>query len=264
MGAGVALGLVSCALAVPPTARMLFKCGCDMILILERAFRYQGKYVSIKQIEDAAVYYTTAMTTTFAGKELLLQKHVHDEIDRLIPLLKVTVSFKFSKLRPRLEDIIYKNRFLKTEPARGETNPTVPEIGGAEILELDASQTPGPAELPGQKTHPVELPAQVNTAPTSPQSQKEVFSSGTGSNSGTNTTVDDLLSLEMKSTSSQTLSDQGGSPVERRVTESIVSPMSPNSEALFEKSNKGNGMFSRGTRKLSSRLGLKKSKTVQE
>ena len=56
MGAAGVVAFASCALAVPPTARMLFKVACDMILILERSFRYQGKYVSIKQIEDAAIY----------------------------------------------------------------------------------------------------------------------------------------------------------------------------------------------------------------
>src|ERR1700753_1227526 len=131
MGAAGLIAFSSCALAVPPTARMLFKCACDMILILERSFRYQGKYVSVKQIEDAAVYYTTAMTTTCAGKELLLQKHVHDEVDRLIPLTKFSASIRFSKLRPGLEDIIHKNRFLKTEPEKGnDAKPMVPEIGG--------------------------------------------------------------------------------------------------------------------------------------
>ncbi|KAF2102894.1 hypothetical protein NA57DRAFT_9245, partial [Rhizodiscina lignyota] len=111
LGIGIIVGAIGCVLASPPTARMLFKCSCDMILILERSFRYQGKYVSVKQIEDAAVYYTTATTKTFSGKEVLLQQHVHDEVDRLIPLKKLSVGFRFARLRSGLQDIIYMNRF---------------------------------------------------------------------------------------------------------------------------------------------------------
>ena len=113
LGIGTLVGVIGSVIAAPPAARMLFKCACDMILILERSFRYQGKYVSVRQIEDAALYYTTSTITTFAGKEKLLQDHVHDEVDRLIPLKKVSVGFKFNKLRSGLEEIIYTNRFEK-------------------------------------------------------------------------------------------------------------------------------------------------------
>ncbi|EXJ65084.1 hypothetical protein A1O7_01424 [Cladophialophora yegresii CBS 114405] len=252
MGAGGVVALASCALAVPPTARMLFKCACDIILILERSFRYQGKYVSVKQIEDAAVYYTTAMTTTFAGKELLLQKHVHDEVDRLIPLTKFTAAIRFSRLRPGLEDIIYKNRFLKTER---ESRPSVPEIGGTQLVELEGLQSP--AELPGAKRQPSELPAEDVKVPwTITQS---VLSSGYGSTSGTNTntdtntTAEDLLSLEERTTISPTRSDLGL----MATRQSTVSPLS-------ESDTKSESIFSRSTRKWSSKLGLRKTKTVQE
>jgi hypothetical protein len=256
MGAAGVVAFASCALAVPPTARMLFKCACDMILILERSFRYQGKYVSVKQIEDAAVYYTTAMTTTFAGKELLLQKHVHDEVDRLVPLTKVTAGIKFSKLRPGLEDIIYKNRFLKTEPDKSsQSRPMVAEIGGTQIAELEGVQSP--VELPGAKRQPTELPAEDVKLPLS-VSDKEVFSSGYGSTSGTNTTADDLLSLEERTTISQTRSDQS-------LTATPQTTQSPTTATeMGVERTKSDNMFSRSTRKWSSKLGLRKSKTLSE
>jgi hypothetical protein len=178
MGIGTILGGVGCILATPPTARMLFKCACDMILILERSFRYQGRYVSIKQIEDGAVYYTTATTKTFSGKEVLLQQHVHDEVDRLIPLKKVSIGFRFGKLRSGLQDIIYMNRFDKSvgaplssvSSAELGSTPSIPELESKmSAVELDAgpvnnlssiSELPGAGkvlELPGDTRPPVEI-----------------------------------------------------------------------------------------------------------
>ncbi|KAH7136237.1 hypothetical protein EDB81DRAFT_77274 [Dactylonectria macrodidyma] len=110
-GIGAVVGIAGCIWGLPPTARMLLKCSCDMILILERSFRYDGKYVSVKQIEDAARYYTTSTIKTFAGKEKRLQQQVHDEIDELVPLKNLTIGFKFNKLRSSVEDTIYSNRF---------------------------------------------------------------------------------------------------------------------------------------------------------
>ncbi|RWA10958.1 hypothetical protein EKO27_g4158 [Xylaria grammica] len=112
-GIGIIAGVIGCILSTPPTARMLLKCACDMILILERSFRYQGKYVSVKQLEDAAAYYTTAMTKKLDGTPILLQENVHDQIDQMVPLKKVGVGFKFGKLRAGLQEIIYMNRYDK-------------------------------------------------------------------------------------------------------------------------------------------------------
>lgn len=150
MGIGVIIGAAGCLFALPPTARMLLKCSCDMILILERSFRYDGKYVSIKQIEDAAKYYAKETITTFNGKEKRLQQQVHDEIDQLIPLKKVNVGFKFNKLRSSVDEIVYRNRFgnppdyssLKSPSSSGVDT----ELNGP--IELDAG--PVISELPGE------------------------------------------------------------------------------------------------------------------
>ncbi|KAK7427816.1 hypothetical protein QQZ08_005754 [Neonectria magnoliae] len=113
LGIGIVVGAAGCIWSQPPTARMLLKCSCDMILILERSFRYDGKYVSLKQIETAAKYYTSTTIRTFSGQEKLLQQQVHDEIDQLIPLKKISVGFRFNRLRNDFESIIYNNRFGK-------------------------------------------------------------------------------------------------------------------------------------------------------
>ena len=210
------------------------------------------------------------MTTTFAGKELLLQKHVHDQVDKLIPLTKFSAGFRFAKLRPGLEDIIYKNRFLKTEPEKSDPmRPMVPEIGGNEIAELDGVSSP--VELPGEKRQPLELPAELaylsrppvyekeGSSLISPMSGKEgmsPISPTTGSTSGTNTTADDLLSNEDRTSIFQTLSESSSST--RQITVSSIS------ETGVMERTKSDNAFSRSTRKWSTKLGLRKSKTVQE
>lgn len=261
LGIGSLLALSSCILAVAPTARMLFKCACDMILILERSFRYSGKYVSVKQIEDAAVYYTTVMTTTFAGKELLLQKYIHDEVDRLIPLTKVARGIRFSKLRPGLEEIIYKNRFSKAESGRQLSWPLSPEIGGKAVFEVDGISSP--VELAGEKRQRVELPAgsgdelrvELPAESSLPfrKNRSETGRVGSSrssmSNTTTATTMDDLLGRDETSSMTKTPvdQDQTGEAVLERVK----------SENFFSRGMKG-------TRSLKNKFGLKKSKTSHE
>lgn len=148
-GVGAIIGAASCLLGLPPAARMLLKCSCDMILILERSFRYEGRYVSVKQIEDAARYYTTTTIKTFAGNEKRLQQQVHDEIDDLIPLKRLQIGFKFNRLRGNIEDLIYASRFGK--PPDYPSSPT--NNSSTRLASISA-----PAELPAPTQRPpVEL-----------------------------------------------------------------------------------------------------------
>jgi hypothetical protein len=193
MGIGIIVGAAGALFATPPTARMLFKCACDMILILERSFRYQGKYVSVKQIEDAAVYYTTAMTRTFSGNDVLLQQHVHDEIDRLIPLKQVSVGWRFAKLRSGLQDIIYMNRFdKKVEGPRSSISPSetskIPELEArTEIAELDANPRE-PQEVEGDNIlSPVELDSAAPTLVQTPTTASTPLTAISTASSGTPT-----------------------------------------------------------------------------
>lgn len=142
-GVGLILGVAGSIMAAPPTARMLMQCACDMILILERSFRYGGKFVSTKQIEDAAKYYTTSTIKTFAGNDKLLQQHVHEEVNRLIPLKKVSVGIKFMKLRGGFEEIVYKNRFDQVTLQKSVSNSSKTQLG-----ELDGSVESPPVSVP--------------------------------------------------------------------------------------------------------------------
>ncbi|KAI1333041.1 hypothetical protein F5Y16DRAFT_354655 [Xylariaceae sp. FL0255] len=139
-GIGAVLGIAGCMLAAPPTARMLLKCACDMILILERSFRYQGKWVSVKQIEDAAAYYTTAKTSA-DGRDHYLQEHVHREVDNLVPLRKFGVGFKFGNLRTGLQSIIYENRYDKLEENKPASRVSSNQLAGSPNLSVEQQRS---------------------------------------------------------------------------------------------------------------------------
>jgi hypothetical protein len=260
MGAAGVLALAASALAAPPTARMLFKCACDMILILERSFRYGGKYVSVKQIEDAALYYTTTMTTTFAGKEKLLQTHVHDEIDRLIPLSKITAGIRFSRMRTGLEDIIYKNRFEKSD-ATSQASMSVAELGSREIMELDAAQHP--AELENSPSPVAELPAEINLPRKFPISQE--LDTKLASTTSTSTS-DDVRSWSDQTSRSATVGS------EKDVLMSMGSPVSPEEPekqsgrgSLFSRmSSRESGSSPSPSRNIFSKLSFSRSKSKQD
>ncbi|TGJ76591.1 hypothetical protein E0Z10_g10867 [Xylaria hypoxylon] len=151
-GIGIIAGIAGCILSTPPTARMLLKCACDMILILERSFRYQGKYVSVKQLEDAAAYYTTAMTKKLDGTPTLLQQNVHDQIDQMVPLRKIGVGFKFGKLRTGLQEIIYMNRYDKDANIPSRVTSRVSSNQIETPAELPSRDNPNGSTLPLPKT----------------------------------------------------------------------------------------------------------------
>jgi hypothetical protein len=176
MGIGVILGAVGCLFALPPTARMLLKCSCDMILILERSFRYGGKYVSVKQIEDAARYYAKETITTFNGKDKRLQQQVHDEIDQLVPLKKINVGFKFNKLRSSVEELVYRNRFSNPPDYSSLRSPS---SAGSDIdpnrpVELDAGLVI--SELPGDQVHLSSLSKSDEKPPAMELDSTEIYS----------------------------------------------------------------------------------------
>lgn len=217
-GIGAVVGIAGCIWGLPPTARMLLKCSCDMILILERSFRYDGKYVSVKQIEDAAKYYTSNMIKTFAGKEKRLQQQVHDEIDQLLPLNNFTIGFKFNKLRSAVEETIYSNRFGKP--------PDYKSLMSTSSLAL-ARNSNDPAEL--AVPHVVselqgdEKPALLSS---DPDSVKYLKSTGDSCKPAAELDATEVLSTSMSATS---MSNSGFSPVETMT--SATSPMSDHQQS---------------------------------
>ena len=177
-GIGVVVGAVGCLWALPVTARMLLKCSCDMILVLERSFRYEGKYVSTKQIEDAAKYYSTSTIKTFAGKEKRLQQQVHDEVDQLIPLKSATIGFKFNKLRGDVERIVSSNRFDGDRSSRNSSSLALNK-SPSQFAELPTSSTA--FELPADLGPAQPLKAKSDLGPATELDSVEVVSSTTAS-----------------------------------------------------------------------------------
>lgn len=195
--------------------------------------------------------------TTFAGKEKLLQDHVHDEIDRLIPLKNVKLGFRFSRVREGLEEIIYSNRFERTETDSRDSVSIAELPSSNPIAELDSK--PMVAELPGDQTQIAELPAEVSFP-----LRYTVGAPDTKSQTATSTTVgSDAPSWDDTSTLAHTMSDVGLGSVHSESV-SLGSPVSPMTPAIEKP--KGGSVMSRslkamGLRKLSSKNALAKTKT---
>jgi len=255
VGIGALLGIASCFLSTPPTARMLLKCACDMILILERSFRYGGKYVSTKQIEDAAKQYVTIRTTAFSGKEKRLQENVHDQVDKMIPLAKVAIGFRFNKLRTGFEHIIYKNRYDR--PSEDDDEDPFAD----KMAELDGGSTGMPLELPQDSERRPEL-AGTSAVSELSGSQPTAYPVGVMELPGSTPSETTLVSRPHKEQYPSELSTMS-SPTTASLTSST--PMTELSASPSYKENKlekskstGSGIFSRGWRSMK----RKKSKTV--
>lgn len=195
--------------------------------------------------------------TTFAGKEKLLQQHVHDEIDRLIPLKNVKLGFRFARLRSGLEEIIYSNRFEKVD-SDGKDGQSIPELpSGNTAAEIDS--TPLVAELPGDKTHLAELPADVSF----PVRYSGGVPDGQAQATTATSTVigSDTPSWDDTSTLAYTMSEVGLSSVDTG-SPTTGSPVSPLSNPAPEKAKSGKRSWrTMGLRKNSSKNGLEKTKT---
>lgn len=177
----------------------------------------------------------------------------------MIPLKSVKLGFKFSRLREGLENIIYSNRFERTDPERDSMS--IPELpSGKHVAELDA--TPLVVELPGDQTHIAELPAEVSFPVRYSGSNPD-----TKSRTATSTTVvSDTPSWDDTSTLAHSMSDMGFRSMTSNTSNTLpsVSPISPMTPPL-EKQKSG-GAFSRsmkamGLRKFSSKNVLSKTKT---
>ncbi len=104
---GLGLGTL---LASTPTARMLVSCGCDLILILERAFRQTGNYVGENEIEAAAVDHVSESFER--GRRIQSpQQAVWQDVTALIPWPTFRIGVDVMKLRTGMAEIIQRHRF---------------------------------------------------------------------------------------------------------------------------------------------------------
>lgn len=102
-------------LEAPPAARMITKCACDLILILDRAFSYGGRFVTKEEIRQASIEYKTKGLSSPALSKKSIRSLVHDEVEKLIPLVSLknasmsTVN-NISHIRNGMEKTIQGNR----------------------------------------------------------------------------------------------------------------------------------------------------------
>ncbi|KAF6825807.1 hypothetical protein CMUS01_09690 [Colletotrichum musicola] len=100
----------------PPaaTARMITKCACDLILILDQAFRDRGKSVSCQKVQQVAKMYIDSQANVMEGDVEAQRPRgwaVHAEIDRLIPLVSTSAFDPYreasaTKYRQDINDIL--------------------------------------------------------------------------------------------------------------------------------------------------------------
>lgn len=111
LGGGVPLIAGMSLLEAPCAARMIVKCACDLILILTRAFKHGGKFVTSSDIEMACNEYVAKPTDGSKAK----RRNVHAEVMDLIPQRQFWKGVRIAKIRTGVEEIIKKNRW---EPER--------------------------------------------------------------------------------------------------------------------------------------------------
>ncbi|KAG9672069.1 glycoside hydrolase, partial [Aureobasidium melanogenum] len=112
---GGALPLVAglSLLEVPTAGRMIVKCACDLILILDRAFKHGGKFVTSQDIELACQEYVA--TTVQGGWSK--RRQVHAQVKGLIPIVsrKFWNAVRISVIKVGMEEIIENNRWGPSE-----------------------------------------------------------------------------------------------------------------------------------------------------
>ncbi|KAH7060920.1 hypothetical protein B0J12DRAFT_650686 [Macrophomina phaseolina] len=107
-------------LEAPPAARMVVKCACDLILILDRAFSFGGKFVTKDQIRQASNDYKLGARRDTPEFPSSIRGAVHREIEALIPLVSLKNASMLTKnyisrVRNGMEDIIRRNKFRNAE-----------------------------------------------------------------------------------------------------------------------------------------------------
>ncbi|CAD0113833.1 unnamed protein product [Aureobasidium uvarum] len=108
-GAGTPLLAGLSLLEASSAARIIVKCTCDLILILDRAFKHGGKFVTGSDIELARREYVTTQAQGSWSK----RKQVHAQVVRLIPVIskKFWNAVRISNIKVGMEEIIQNNRW---------------------------------------------------------------------------------------------------------------------------------------------------------
>jgi hypothetical protein len=110
---GIPLAIGAPLLEVLPAARMIIKCACDLIIILDRAFSNGGKTATKEEINHASKEYTSKISIDTGSAGCSRKSKVHQEVEELIPIMswKFYKPMQISKLQSGVGEIIERNRF---------------------------------------------------------------------------------------------------------------------------------------------------------
>lgn len=107
-------------------ARMVIKCACDLIVILDKGFRDCGGPPTMQSLKQISKHYARNRiqvancdgSLTYKSRRTL----VHAEVDETFPIhaglalaVKVHTTKQISAIRDGCRDIIYKHRFQEEE-----------------------------------------------------------------------------------------------------------------------------------------------------
>ncbi|ETS80105.1 hypothetical protein PFICI_07634 [Pestalotiopsis fici W106-1] len=146
---GIPLALGAPLLEAPPAARMVLKCACDLIIILDRAFRLDGanKFVSYDKIRTVTLGYVTATGSRDDGGPTRSRRSmVHSAVNELIPLIS-DISMKgfkeknVTRYRSGVKETIMKHRYSDADSRSiaSETNEEQ-RLSSVETLEEDQEE----------------------------------------------------------------------------------------------------------------------------
>ena len=116
----MALMVTSPIFQAPLVTRLILKCACDLIIILDKAARVGGKRVTRRQIEEASAEYQRPI----AGGEGSLKALVHRRINVLVPIVSAIAVRIYKKdqieaIRAGIKSIVEGHRIPGEDVAIG-------------------------------------------------------------------------------------------------------------------------------------------------
>lgn len=109
----------------PAAARIVIKCACDLIIILDKGFRDCGKALTMQRLKQISEHYARNKIQVTNRDGLVYKSRrsvVHSEVNEIFPIhsglaltVKVHTMKRISAIRDGCRDIIYKYRFQKVE-----------------------------------------------------------------------------------------------------------------------------------------------------
>ncbi|KAI3323148.1 hypothetical protein HD806DRAFT_498124 [Xylariaceae sp. AK1471] len=124
---------------IPPAARLIAKCTCDLILILSAAFTRKGKFVTKQDFEESLGQYCAKRAGLGANGASSVRTLVHKEIDQLIPIhsVKVYEPMSIAKMRTEFQRIVARHRFTLDEEFALPFEEGEAEVGTDDVRGLD-------------------------------------------------------------------------------------------------------------------------------